>query len=251
MSGHSKWSQIKRQKAANDAKRGQAYTKLGNEIAVAVQHGGSDPAGNFRLDQALVKARAANMPKDTIDRAIQRGLGGVGGSHTRLDELTYEGYGPAGVGLLIEVVTDNRNRSVADVRNTLSKLGGSLAESGSVAWQFVARGAITVSASAADCEEIELSAIDLGAVDVEHLASEVHVYTDPSDLESVRLALEELGHTIDETEVTMVPTTPMKIEDGEAARAVRMIEHLEDLDDVRRVHSTLEFSEELIGKLAN
>jgi YebC/PmpR family DNA-binding regulatory protein len=250
MSGHSKWSQIKRQKAANDTKRGQAYTKLGKEIVVAVQQGGPDPDGNFRLEQALGKARAANMPKDTIERAIQRGLGSAGNSATRLEELTYEGYGPSGAGLLIEVVTDNRNRSVAGVRNTLSKMGGSLAESGSVAWQFASRGMIKVSAGA-DAEEIELAAIDLGAVDVEHLDDSVHVYTSPSDLDRVRRDLEAQGHAIEEAELTMVPATPLTVDDQEAERVVRMVEHLEELDDVRRVHSTLDLSEALLAKLAS
>ena len=182
MSGHSKWSQIKRQKAVNDTKRGQIYTKIGREITVAVQAGGADPSGNFRLEQALAKARTANMPKNTIERSVERGIGGGPDDGATLDELTYEAYGPAGVGLLIEVVTDNRNRTVAEVRNALTRLGGTFADSGSVAWQFEARGSIAIAVGASDPEDIELMAIDAGALDVEQADETVHVSTVAADL---------------------------------------------------------------------
>ena len=250
MSGHSKWSQIKRQKAANDSKRGQLYTKLGNEIVVAVQQGGADPAGNFRLEQAMAKARAANMPRDTMERAIQRGTGADAAGDSRFEELTYEGYGPGGVGLLIEVVTDNRNRSVAGVRNTLGKLGGRFADSGSVAWQFEARGEIEVAAAPADLEAIELLAIDLGAVDVDRVEGSVHIYTEASDLDRIRRALEEHSYPIGAAELTMLPTAPVELDEDKAEQVLRVVESLEELDDVRRVHTTLEISEELVGKLA-
>ena len=250
MSGHSKWSQIKRQKAANDAKRGQLYTRLGNELTVAVQQGGPDPAGNFRLEQAMAKARAANMPKETIERAIQRGAGGASESGAQFEELTYEGFGPGGVGLLIEVVTDNRNRSVAEVRNALGKVGGRFAESGSVAWQFEPRGEIEVAAGSTDPEEIELLAIDLGAVDVDRVEGSVHIYTEPTDLDRIRRALEDHSYLITVAELTMLPNAPVQLEEGEAERVLRVAESLEELDDVRRVHTTLEISEGLVGKLA-
>ena len=181
MAGHSKWAQIKRQKAVTDAKRGQLFTKVGRELTIAAQQGGPDPVGNFRLEQAIAKAKAANMPKDTIARAIQRG-GGGGADGAQLEELLYEGYAVDGAGLLIEVVTDNRNRSVAEVRNALNRLGGTLASSGSVSWQFETRGAIEIKLDGHDPEDLELAAIDLGAVDVEHSDEVLYVYTDAIDL---------------------------------------------------------------------
>jgi YebC/PmpR family DNA-binding regulatory protein len=248
MSGHSKWSQIKRKKAVTDSKRGQLYTKLGREITVAAQQGGVDPNANFRLEQALTRARGANMPKDTIERAIQRGAG-AGSTGEMLEELTYEAYGPGGVGLLIEVVTDNRNRSVADVRSTLTRIGGTFAEAGSVAWQFEARGEIEVAADSPAGEDIELLAIDLGAVDVEAVDGSVHIYTEPGSLERVKQALEAHAFVVRAAELTKLPTTPVQLDEADAERVLRIVETLEELDDVVRVHATLEISEALVAKL--
>ena len=250
MSGHSKWSQIKRKKAVTDSKRGQLYTKLGHEIAVAAQQGGADPNGNFRLEQALSRARGANMPKDTIERAIQRGAG-AGSSGEMLEELTYEAYGPGGVGLLIEVVTDNRNRSVAEVRSTLARIGGTFAEAGSVAWQFEARGEIEVEANSPTAEDIELLAIDLGALDVEAVDGSVNIYTEPDRLERVKQALEAHAFSVRAAELTRLPTTPVQLDEADAERVLRIVETLEELDDVVRVHTTLDISEALVAKLAS
>jgi len=251
MSGHSQWSQSQRQKAANDAKRGQLYTKIGREITVAVQDGGPDPSGNFRLEQALAKARAANMPKDTIERSIQRGAGGGPGEGASLIELTYEAYGPAGVGLLIEVVTDNRNRAVAEVRNAVGSLGGTFADSGSVAWQFEARGNLAVAVGDADPEEIELMAIDAGALDVEAANGTVHVSTPAADLARMRRELSDAGYQVTSADLIHEPTTPMPLESAKAAQAMRMAEALEELDDVQRVYTTLEISDDLLAQIAS
>jgi YebC/PmpR family DNA-binding regulatory protein len=245
MAGHSRWAQIKRQKAVTDAKRGQIFTKLGRELTIASQHGGADPSANFRLDQAMAKAKAANMPKDRIERAIQRGVGGNAEDRS-LEEITYEGYATDGAGLLIEVVTDNRNRSVAEIRTALNRLGGTLAESGSVAWQFANRGAIEVRADGVNPEDIELSAIDMGAVDVEHTDDFVHVYTEASELALVKTALENIGYSITTAELTMIPTAPMLMDDSQTSKIVGMVEQIEELDDVRRVHTNVEVSDTLL-----
>ena len=251
MSGHSKWSQIKRQKAANDAKRGQLYTKIGREITIAAQVGGADPGSNFRLEQALAKARAANMPKNTIERSIQRGSGGSPGADETLEELTYEAYGPAGVGLLIEVLTDNRNRAVAEVRNTITRLGGTFADAGSVAWQFEARGSIEIATDSTDAEEIELLAIDAGALDVEQTAGTVHVSTAPQDLARVRRVLADSGHLIVSAELLQEPTNPLPLDPAHAAKAMHIAEGIEELDDVQRVYTTLEIGDELLSQMAS
>ncbi len=234
----------------NDAKRGQVYTKIGREITVAAQQGGADPAGNFRLEQALAKARAANVPKDTIQRAIQRGGGEGAGADGSLEELVYEGYAPGGVGLIVEVVTDNRNRTVSDVRNTLAKLGGTFAEAGAVAWQFESRGEIEIACDDRDVEELELLAIDQGAVDVDQADGSIHVYTAPQDLDRIRRALDEHGCEIRIAELTRLPSAPTELADDEAERVLRLVEELEELEDVRRVHATMELSEGLVAKLA-
>src|SRR4029077_215327 len=189
MSGHSKWSQIKRQKGVNDVKRGAVFTKMGREIAVAARQGGGDPDANLRLRLAIEKARAANMPLDTIKRAIDKATGG--GEAEQFEEIVYEGYGPGGVAVLVEAATDNRNRTAADVRSMFSKAGGQLAGSGAVAWQFEPRGLITVPSSAGDADETALTAIDAGAEDVDTDDDDtVEIYTTPGDLQAIRQALE-------------------------------------------------------------
>ncbi len=248
MSGHSKWSQIKRQKGANDAKRGAIFTKMGREIAVAARAGGPDPDGNFRLRLAIEKARAANMPADTIKRAIERATGGS--EAEQYEEIVYEGYGPGGVGVLVEVATDNRNRTAAEVRSIFSKAGGQLAGSGAVAWQFEQRGVISVPRSAGDPDEIALLAIDAGASDVETSTDPLEIYTEPTDLEAVRSALEGAGVSVESGEVAMVAKQTVAVDAAKARQNLRLVEHLEDLDDVQRVTSNLELTDEILAEVA-
>lgn len=248
MSGHSKWSQIKRQKGANDVKRGAIFTKMGREIAVAARAGGGDPDGNFRLRLAIEKARAANMPADTIKRAIEKATGG--GDAVQYEEILYEGYGPGGVAVLVEVATDNRNRSAAEVRSVLTKAGGQLAGSGAVAWQFEQRGVISVPREGADPDEVALLAIDAGATDVETTTDPVEIYTEASDLEGVRSALEQAGVAIESGEVAMIAKQTVAVDAGRARQNLRLLEHLEDLDDVQRVTSNLELTDEILAEVA-
>jgi YebC/PmpR family DNA-binding regulatory protein len=248
MSGHSKWSQIKRQKGANDFKRGAIFTKMGREIAVAARAGGGDPDGNFRLRLAIEKARAANMPADTIKRAIEKATGG--GDAVQYEEILYEGYGPGGVALLVEVATDNRNRSAAEVRSILTKAGGQLAGSGAVAWQFEQLGVISVPRAGIDPDDVALLAIDAGASDVETETDPVEIYTRPSDLEAVRGALEGAGVAIESGDVAMVAKQTMAVDAGRARQNLRLVEHLEDLEDVQRVTSNLELTDEILAEVA-
>jgi len=246
MSGHSKWSQIKRQKGANDVKRGAIFTKMGREISVAARAGGGDPDGNFRLRLAIERARALNMPLDTIKRAIEKATGG--GEGEQFEEITYEGYGPGGVAILIETATDNRNRTAADVRSILTKAGGQLAGAGSVAWQFEQRGVITL-APGGDADEMALIAIDAGADDVDSSGEQVEVFTKPHDLEAVRRSLESAGLKIESAELSMTPQNTIELELGKARQALRLIELLEDQDDVQRVTSNFEIPEELMAEV--
>ena len=244
MSGHSKWSQIKRQKGAADVKRGQAFTKLGRELTVAAREGGPDPDGNPRLRQAILRAREASMPADTIDRAIKRATGA--GDGAALEEIMYEGYGPGGAAMLVEALTDNRNRTVAEIRSAFTRAGGSLGESGSVAWLFEPRGVIVVE-DAHDPDELGLLAIDAGAEDVREDDGSVDVLTQPTDLETVRAALAEQGVKIVSAETTRVPKTTITLDERNAAATLRLMEKLEDLDDVQRVHTNLEISDEAVS----
>ena len=248
MSGHSKWAQIKRQKGANDAKRGAVFTKMGREIAVAARAGGPDPDGNFRLRLAIERARAVNMPADNIKRAIERAA--KGGEVEQYEEIVYEGYGPGGVAVLVEAATDNRNRTAADVRSVFSKAGGQLASSGAVAWQFEQRGVISIGRAGVDPDDVALLAIDAGASDVEPAADPIEVYTAPHDLEGVRKALEAAGVKVESAETTMVARQTIGVESARARQALRLIEALEDLDDVQRVSVNLELSDELLAEVA-
>ncbi|HEX3247519.1 MAG TPA: YebC/PmpR family DNA-binding transcriptional regulator [Chloroflexota bacterium] len=244
MSGHSKWSQIKRQKGVADAKRGQLFTKLGRELVVSARAGGGDPDGNARLRMAIARAREANMPMDTIERAIKRGAGAADGP--ALEEITYEGYGPGGVALLVEAMTDNRNRTVAEVRNVLTRGGGSLGESGCVAWLFDNRGVIVVHGDADTLESTALEAIDAGAEDFAITDDTLEIYSTPSDLEAVRAALIERGMDIESADLAMIPKSTIALEPKEAISTLRMMERLEDLDDVQRVYSNIEMSDALL-----
>ena len=248
MSGHSKWAQIKRQKGANDAKRGAVFTKMGREIAVAARAGGPDPDGNFRLRLAVERARAVNMPADNIRRAIERAI--KGGEGEQFEEIHYEGYGPGGVAILVEAATDNRNRTAADVRSIFSKGGGQLAGAGAVAWQFEARGVISIDRTGVDPDEVALAAIDAGATDVEPEADPIEVYTEPHDLEAVRSALEKAGVRIESADTSMVAKQTVHLEPAKARQVLRLVEQLDDLEDVQRVSVNLELSDELLAEVA-
>ncbi len=246
MSGHSKWSTIKHKKAAADAKRGKVFTQLTKELTVAAREGGGDPESNVRLRLAMDKARAANMPKDNIERAIKRGTGELEGGE--LDEVMYEGYAPHGIGVLIEVVTDNRNRAVAEVRHLFNKQGGNMAEAGAVAWQFTRKGFISISDDF-DQDEIFLVAADAGADDVQFIDGVAEVYTGLDSLQEVRAALEEAGYKLDEVSVIYDPDNPIALEISAALQVMRLVEALEDLDDVQNVYTALDLSEETMAAL--
>ncbi|HEV2527881.1 MAG TPA: YebC/PmpR family DNA-binding transcriptional regulator [Thermomicrobiales bacterium] len=245
MSGHSKWSTIKRQKGAADAKRGQLFTKLAREITVASRSGLPDPDSNPRLRLAVQRARAASMPKDNIDRAIERGSGETGGDN--YDELYYEGYGPGGTALMIYALTDNRNRTVGEVRSALTRAGGTLGESGSVSWMFDQVGQIIIEADGDTVDELSMAAIDAGAADVVEGDGAVEIYTESTDLHRVQEAIAGAGYEIEHAELIMRPKTTMNLEDEMATKVMRLVEKLEDLDDVQTVYSNLEVSDELMA----
>lgn len=244
MSGHSKWSTIKRQKGANDAKRGAIFTKLSREIIQAAKQGGADPGMNFKLRLAIQRAKAQNMPNDNIDRAIAKGTGG--GEGEQLDEIQYEGYGPGGTAIIVATLTDNRNRTVAEIRHQFSRGGGNLGENGSVAWQFEAKGLITIPTNGKDPDDLALLAIDAGAEDVDVQDDQVEVKTEPSSLEPIRKALESNGLDIENADFALVPKMTVELETKAAHQVLRLIEALEDLEDVQRVYSNAEFSDEAI-----
>ncbi len=248
MSGHSKWSTIKRKKGAADAKRGQLFTKLAREITVAARSGLPDPEANVRLRLAVQKARAENMPKDNIDRAIQRAAGGADGAN--FDEVWYEGYGPAGVALMIHAMTDNRNRTVAEIRAALTRSNGTLGENGSVGWMFDQVGTIAIQAGDSDPDEISLVAIDAGATDVAAEDGVVEVYTEPQDLHRVQEELSGAGYEIDAAELTMKPKTLMSPDTDDAVKAIRLLEKLEDPDDVQTVYSNLDITDEVMAAVS-
>ena len=249
MSGHSKWSTIKRQKGANDAKRGALFTKVAREVTVAAREGGGDPEANYRLRLAVEKARSVNMPADNIKRAIERATGG--GDAEVFEEIIYEGYGPGGVAILVEAATDNRNRTAAEVRSIFTKAGGQLAGSGAVAWQFEPRGLIVVPRDGADADEVALTAIDAGAEDVDTDSDDaIEIFTDPGGLESVRRALEEAGVAVESAESTMVAKQTIELDSTKARQALRLVEMLEDLDDVQRVSSNFDIPEDVFAEVA-
>ncbi len=248
MSGHSKWSTIKRKKEAADNKRGALFTKLAKELQLAAKAGGPDPDANFKLRLAVQRAKAANMPNDNISRAIAKATGG--GDSDQLIEVSYEGYGPGGAAILVTAVTDNRNRTVAAIRHEFTRVGGSLGENGSVAWQFQSRGALSVLADGHDEDEIALAAIEAGAEDIETADGSVEIQTSPGDLETVRQALAEAGYTVDHADLSMVPTATVALEKGPAAQTLRLLDGLEELEDVQRVYSNADFDEELLAQYA-
>ena len=249
MSGHSKWSTIKRAKGVTDAKRSAVFTKVAREISVAARQGGGDPDANYRLRLAIEKARSVNMPADNIKRTIDKATGG--GDAEQFEEIVYEGYGPGGIAILVEAQTDNRNRTAAEVRSMFSKAGGQLAGSGAVAWQFEPRGLIEVPRAGIDVDEVTLAAIVAGAEDVDTDDEEtVEIYTSPGGLEAVRAALEAAGVQVESAESTMVAKQTVGLDSSKARQALRLVELLEDLDDVSRVTANFDIPEDVYAEVA-
>jgi len=245
MSGHSKWSTIKRKKAVVDAKRGKIFTRMAREITVAAREGGGDPDTNFRLRLAIDKARAGNMPKDNIERATARGTGS-GGKGMTLEEVTYEAYASHGVALLVQTLTDNRNRTVAEVRHATGKHGGSLADAGSVAWQFERKGYIAIEPDGVDADAVFENAVEAGAEDVIISNDLIEVYALVNDFRPVQEALESGGVNFATAELAMTPKNTLQLEANAAFKVMRLIEALEDLDDVQQVYSNLHITDELM-----
>jgi YebC/PmpR family DNA-binding regulatory protein len=241
MSGHSKWHSIKHKKGATDAKRGKLFTKFIKEITVAARTGGGDPDANARLRKAILDAKAGNMPNDTIDRAVRRGTGAEEG--VNYEEITYEGYGPGGVALLIESVTDNRNRTVAEIRHMFSKNGGNLGEAGSVGWLFEKKGYIVVDKAAKPEEELFEIAIEAGADDLREDGDNFEIITSPENFENVQTAIKSAGIEPQMAEVSMVPQTYVKLEGSSAQQMLRLMETIEDHDDVQKVYANFDIDD--------
>ena len=249
MSGHSKWSSIKHKKAATDAKRGQLFTKLARAISVAAREGGGDPDSNFTLAAAIEKAKGYSMPKDNIQRAIDRGTG-AGGDADQIERVVYEGYGPGGAALLVDALTDNRNRTGAEVRNIFDKAGGNLGEPGSVAWQFEKKGVVLVDGDRYDEDDL-MPAIDAGAEDVAPEDDVLKITTAPKDLAAVSAALEEAGVDVQSAELAMEPNAVVDVGDEATARQlVRLMDALDDHDDVESVHANFDIPEALLEQVA-
>ncbi len=249
MSGHSKWSTIKRKKGANDAKRGKIFTRLIKEITVAARSGGGDTEGNPRLRSAIITAKTENMPKDNIARAIKKGTGEIAGEV--YDEILYEGYGPGGVAVLVECMTDNRNRTVADVRHYFTKSNGNLGESGCVAWMFEKKGLILVDKETVSEEELMDQALEAGAEDIVEEDSEFQIFSAPEELDEVRDALGEAGVTLLDASISMVPKNTVDVTDEKVARSLlKLLENLEDHDDVQNVHANFDIDDELMEQLS-
>jgi YebC/PmpR family DNA-binding regulatory protein len=248
MSGHSHWATIKRKKGANDAKRGQAFTRLGRELAIAAREGGADPEANFRLRLVADKARGAGMPKENIERAIRRGAG-LDKDAEAFEEAMFEGYGPHGVAMLVKVVTDNRNRTISDLRHLFARSGGNLAENGAVAWSFEQMGYISAPREGRDSDKVFEMAIEAGAEDVEVGDESIEFYTQPSDLHTVSTALQKAGIKPESIELVMKPKTPMALEAKDAVAVMNVIESLEELDDVQIVFSNLDITEDVVKEL--
>ncbi len=246
MSGHNKWSTIKHKKGAADAKRGQVFTKLIKEITVAARLGGGDPDGNPRLRTVVDKAKAENMPKENIERAIKKGTGELEG--VTYEEITYEGYGPGGVAVLVEVMTDNRNRTVSDVRSVFTKANGNMGETGCVSWIFAKKGLI-VFARGTDFDKLFEAAIEAGADDVSDEVDQIEVLTDPANFIEVREALNKAGFKPQSAEVTMIPQTMVKLEGKQAESMLKLMDKLEDNDDVQNVYANFDISAEEMERM--
>ena len=246
MSGHNKWASIKHKKGANDAKRGKIFTKLIKEITVAARMGGGDINGNPRLRAAVLAARAENMPKDNIERAIKKGTGELEG--VNYEESIYEGYGPGGVAVLVESLTDNKNRAVAEIRHVFTKNGGNLGASGCVAWMFKKKGYIAVDRQAVDEEKLMEKALEAGAEDVREDAGSFEVITAPEDFEPVKTAIDELKIPCISSEVTMLPQNTTSLTGKEAEQMMRLMDMLEDCDDVQKVYTNADIPDEMVGR---
>ena len=248
MSGHSKWSSIKHKKAANDSKRGKLFSKLIKEITVAVRASGADPEMNPRLRTAIATAKSNNVPNDNIEKAILRGTGELEG--VDYEEITYEGYGPGGIALMIEVLTDNRNRAVAEVRHALTKHGGSIGERGCVSWMFEKRGLIAVDQENTDEDELFMVAADAGADDITPLGNTIEIITPFDAFDSVRTAVEEAGIQVEVAEISMIPQNMVELEVKEAEKVIRLMEALEDSDDVQKVYANFDIPDEILEAVA-
>jgi YebC/PmpR family DNA-binding regulatory protein len=246
MSGHSKWSTIKRKKGAEDARRGKIFTRLARDIMIAARSSG-DPAANPTLRMAIEKARGANMPKDNIERAIKKGTGELTGGD--VEEITYEAFAPHGIPVLIQCLTDNRNRTLADVRRVLNKMGGNMAEAGAVSWMFEVKGRITIERDNQDPDEVFMIAVEAGAEDVEFNEETFEVYTAATDLHAVSQTLTEAGLKLDETTLSQVPKNEIELGQKETVQVMGVIEALEELDDVEQVYSGLNISDEALAEL--
>ena len=247
MSGHSKWSSIKHKKAATDAKRGKIFTKLIKEITVAARMGGGDPDANPRLRAAILAAKSENMPKDNIERAIKKGTGELEG--VNYEESIYEGYGPGGAAVLVESLTDNKNRTVADIRNIFGKHGGSLGENGCVAWMFEKKGYIAVESKAVDEEVLMETALDAGADDIREDDSNFEVITAPEDFNAVKEAIDSASIPYIVAEITMLPQSTTNLAGKEAQQMVRLMDMLEDNDDIQKVYTNADIPEEILNSL--
>ena len=246
MSGHSKWSSIKHKKGAADAKRGKLFSKLARGIIVAAKEGGGDPANNLALANAIEKAKSYSMPKDNIERAIAKGAG-EGTDGASFEAIVYEGYGPEGVAVIAEALTDNKNRTASEVRHIFAKFGGNLGTTGAVAWQFERRGVVLVSASGVDEEELFLAAADAGADDLEQDGDTFQVTSAPENLAAVRGAIEEAGFAVESAELTMLPKNTVAVDDeGKAKQLMRLIDALEDNDDVQDVYANFDIPEQVL-----
>ncbi len=248
MSGHSKWSTIKRKKGAADAKRGKIFTKIIKEIIIAARSGGGDMNANPRLRTAVLAAKAENMPRDNIDRAIKKGTGELEG--VNYEEFTYEGYGPGGVAMLLEVLTDNKNRTVADVRHIFSKQNGNLGEAGCVSWVFEKKGLMSFDKTGVDEDRLIEVALDAGALDVKDTGKEFDVTTPPGTFEEVKKKLETTGFKSTYGEVTMVPQTTVRLSGKEAEQMLRLMEGLEDSDDIQKVYANFDIADEEMERLS-
>ena len=250
MSGHSKWSSIKHKKGAADAKRGKLFSKLTRAIIVAAKEGGGDPSGNLALQNAIEKAKSYSMPKDNIDRAIAKGSG-ADADASAFETVLYEGFGPSGVAVIVEALTDNRNRTASDVRHTFAKNGGNLGGSGAVAWLFERRGLVLVDADGVDEDELMLAAAEGGAEDIELDGTTFTVTTDAQFLSAVRVAIEAAGFTVDSAELTMIPKTTVEVGDeADAKKVLRLMDELEDNDDVQDVYANFDIPELVLEAVA-
>lgn len=247
MSGHSKWATTKRKKAVIDSKRGKIFTKITKEITVAAKIGGSDPDGNARLRTAILKAKEANMPADNIKKAVMKGTGELPG--VTYEETTYEGYGPNGVAVFIEIMTDNKNRTVAEIRKTFTRHGGNMGEAGCVSWMFHKKGYIVVERSKADEDRLMFLVLDAGAEDMKSDNNNFEITTAPKDFEKVKEVLKQNNIEMSASEITMVPQSYIKLDGKEAEQMLKLMEELEDHDDVQNVYANFDIPEEIMAKV--